>query len=123
MATDFTPIDDLFKRLEIGPYEYLRHFSFKRFMEAYWQYFVCAAIFIIGLILHGIRSEYLVNKRTHALTESLRRERKLRAESALVKGRLDKIQKVGESIGVRGEPPELKHLSRARKRNQPRFRK
>ena len=23
-----------------------------------------------------------------------------------------------ESIGVRGEPPELKHLSRARKRNQ-----
>ena len=27
-----------------------------------------------------------------------------------------------ESIGVRGEPPELKHLSRARKRHQPRFR-
>ena len=25
-------------------------------------------------------------------------------------------------IGVGGEPPELKHLSRARKRNQPRFR-
>ena len=28
----------------------------------------------------------------------------------------------GEYIVVRGEPPELKHLSRARKRNQPRFR-
>ena len=28
-----------------------------------------------------------------------------------------------ESIGVYGEPPELKHLSRARKRNQERFRK
>ena len=27
-----------------------------------------------------------------------------------------------ESIGIEGEPPELKHLSRARKRNQPRFR-
>ena len=25
-------------------------------------------------------------------------------------------------IGIRGEPPELKHLSRARKRHQPRFR-
>ena len=95
VATDFTPIDDLFKGLEIGPFEYLRHFSFKRFMEAYWQYLVFAAIFIIGLILHGIRSEYLVNRRTHALTESLKRERKLRAESALVKSRLDKIQKVG----------------------------
>lgn len=95
VATDFTPIDDLFKKLEIGPYEYLRHFSFKRFIEAYWQYFVFALIFLIGLILHGIRSEYLVNKRTHALSESLKRERKLRAESALVKGRLDKIQKVG----------------------------
>lgn len=95
VATDFTPIDDLFKKLEIGPYEYLRHFSFKRFIEAYWQYFVFALIFLIGLILHGIRSEYLVNKRTHALSESLKRERMLRAESALVKGRLDKIQKVG----------------------------
>ncbi|MFR7859444.1 MAG: sensor histidine kinase [Parasutterella sp.] len=95
VATDFTPIDDLFKQLQIGPYEYLRHFSIKRFIEAYWQYFVFALIFIIGLILHGIRSEYLVNKRTHALSESLKRERKLRAESALVKSRLDKIQKVG----------------------------
>ena len=28
-----------------------------------------------------------------------------------------------EYIGIRREPPELKHLSRARKRNQPRFRK
>ena len=28
-----------------------------------------------------------------------------------------------EHIGIRGEPPELKHLSRARKRNQPRYRK
>ena len=27
-----------------------------------------------------------------------------------------------EYIGIGGEPPELKHLSRARKRNQPRFR-
>ena len=27
-----------------------------------------------------------------------------------------------EYIGIRGEPPELKHLSRERKRNQPRFR-
>ena len=26
------------------------------------------------------------------------------------------------SIAIRREPPELKHLSRARKRNQPRFR-
>ena len=26
-------------------------------------------------------------------------------------------------IAISGEPPELKHLSRARKRNQPRFRK
>lgn len=95
VATDFTPIDDLFKQLEIGPFEYLRHFSLRRFIEAYWQYFAFTGMFILGLILHGIRSEYLVNKRTRALTESLKRERRLREESALVKSRLDKIQKVG----------------------------
>ena len=32
-------------------------------------------------------------------------------------------QRALNQIGVRGEPPELKHLSRARKRHQPRFRK
>ena len=32
-------------------------------------------------------------------------------------------QRALNKIGVRGEPPELKHLSRARKRHQPRFRK
>ena len=95
VATDFTPIDDLFKQLEIGPFEYLRHFSLRRFIEAYWQYFAFTVTVILGLILHGIRSEYLVNKRTRALTESLKRERRLREESALVKSRLDKIQKVG----------------------------
>ncbi len=33
------------------------------------------------------------------------------------------LSSVTESIGCGGEPPELKHLSRARKRHQPRFRK
>ena len=38
--------------------------------------------------------------------------------------RLRKLsQRALNKIGVRGEPPELKHLSRARKRNQERFRK
>ena len=32
-------------------------------------------------------------------------------------------QRAPNQISVRGEPPELKHLSRARKRHQPRFRK
>ena len=37
-------------------------------------------------------------------------------------GRAILYQRALNKIGVRGEPPELKHLSRARKRNQPRFR-
>ena len=32
-------------------------------------------------------------------------------------------QRALNQIGVRGEPPELKHLRRARQRHQPRFRK
>ena len=38
-------------------------------------------------------------------------------------GRAIPCQRALNKIGVRGEPPELKHLSRARKRHQPRFRK
>ena len=33
------------------------------------------------------------------------------------------MQFIAEEIGYEGEPPELKHLSRARKSNQERFRK
>ena len=32
-----------------------------------------------------------------------------------------RMHRILNQIGIRGEPPELKHLSRARKRNQPRF--
>ena len=38
-------------------------------------------------------------------------------------GRAILCQPALNQIGVGGEPPELKHLSRARKRNQQRFRK
>ena len=38
-------------------------------------------------------------------------------------GRSNILSPYDESIVIRGEPPELKHLSRGRKRNQPRFRK
>lgn len=95
VATDFTRIDTLFKDLEIGPYEYLRHFSFSRFLAEYWPYFVIFLLVFFGLIFHGIRSEQLVRKRTLALSESLKREKELRAEAGLVKKRLDKIQKIG----------------------------
>ena len=37
-------------------------------------------------------------------------------------GRAILCQRAMNKIVVRGEPPELKHLSRARKRHQPRFR-
>ena len=37
-------------------------------------------------------------------------------------GRAILCQRMVNQIAIRGEPPELKHLSRARKRNQPRFR-
>ena len=37
-------------------------------------------------------------------------------------GRAILCQRALNKIGVRREPPELKHLSRARKINQPRFR-
>ena len=33
MATDFTPVDTLFKELKIGPYEYLRHWTLRRFLS------------------------------------------------------------------------------------------
>ena len=45
MATDFTPVDTLFKELKIGPYEYLRHWTLRRFLSEYWPFLT---LFIAG---------------------------------------------------------------------------
>ena len=95
IANDYRGIDALFKNLRIGPYEYLQHFSVKRFLQQYWPAFAILLTCLIALILHSVTVSALVRKRTAQLEESLKREARFQTEAREAEARFHVMQKVG----------------------------
>ena len=81
LATDFKRIDDLARDLKIGRYAYLRDWSWRGIWRRFQVPIVCFGIAFAALLLHLLRVERLVAKRTRALTEEMERRRKLEASS------------------------------------------
>lgn len=95
IATDFRPIDRLFLDLKIGPYEYLRTFSFWRFVQEHSLAFAVLLTGILALLLHSVTVGALVRRRTAALERAMARERLLESESRDAQARYEAIQKAG----------------------------
>lgn len=95
IANDFRPIDLLFYKLKIGPYEYLQHFSLKRFLLQYWPFIAMAFLVMLGLLLHSVTVSSLVRKRTAELVNALEHEKVLEAETLAAQNRFVRLQKVG----------------------------
>ena len=87
LATNFEDINNLFRTLRIGPYEYLRHWTVKRIFEQFWP----ALLFLLGVfltwVLHWWRVEKLVVRRTRELEASLVREREIEENARKLTGR------------------------------------
>ncbi len=95
IATDFTPIDNLFLNLRIGPYEYLKKFSFQRFFQKYWPFFMLGFVCVLGLILHSVTVGILVRRRTLDLEKAHKREIDLIKESEIITRRFEELQRAG----------------------------
>ena len=95
IANDFRPIDLLFYKLKIGPYEYLQHFSLKRFLMQYWPFIAMAFLVMMGLLLHSVTVSSLVRRRTAELVNALEHEKVLEAETQAAQNRFVRLQKVG----------------------------
>ena len=95
IATDFRGVDNLFRTLKIGPYEYLATFSFKRFIVRYWPGFAIALTLLIALVLHSVTVGTQVRRRTRELEASLKRENELSQETVAAQNRFLALQKVG----------------------------
>lgn len=78
-ATDFARIDKLFKELRFGPYEYLRHWTAERIWKEYSLWILLFAAALLFGLLHTIRSDMLVRRRT--------------AELAAASDRLNRLEK------------------------------
>ena len=71
VPADYQAVHELFRRLEIGPYAYLRAPTLMVLAERYWPWVGGFALLILGWILYTVRVEYLVQTRTAALREAL----------------------------------------------------
>lgn len=81
VAPDFSATDTLMKELRIGPYEFLRTWTINRLWSEYKWPIGLFALFFIGLLIHMRRTEQLVDRRTHELTQAFEREASLKSEA------------------------------------------
>ncbi len=93
VPADYQAVHELFRRLEIGPYAYLRAPTLMALAERYWPWVGGFALLIIGWIVYTVRVEHLVQARTAALREALA------AREAL-------------EVRMRGAQEQADHLSR-----------
>lgn len=74
IASDFHHVDELLKKLRLGPYAYLREWSLNRFMAFAWPWLMLGAVLILGLIWHSRRTERLLNERGMLLQQLYEKE-------------------------------------------------
>lgn len=93
VATDFSRVDALFRELKRGPYAYLREWSFGRLWRDYGNLVVAAVLLIAGLIVHYVRVNVLVRRRTRELSEALKTQERLQRTAQEANDRMERLQR------------------------------
>jgi two-component system, LuxR family, sensor histidine kinase TtrS len=72
VPADYQAVHDLYRELRIGPYAYLRDITPEGLLRRYWPWLLATLALLAGGIVHTVRVEHLVQRRTAELRESLR---------------------------------------------------
>ena len=96
---DYSEVHDLYRELKIGPYAYLTHTSISGFIRGHWQWFAVIALFLFWWVLHVVRVETLVRRRTAELTNAIKGREE--AERSARKHREERDQ--FSRLGILGE--------------------
>lgn len=93
LATDFKHIDRLEEDLRIGRYAYLKDWSWSGIWRRFHVPILCAAAALLALLLHLVRVERLVAKRTAALTAEMARRQELEEEAERQRDRVEQLER------------------------------
>lgn len=93
LATDFKHVDELEAQLKIGRYAYLKDWSWPGIWRRFGLEIVVALSLLAALLLHLLRVERLVAKRTEALTEEMARRKALEIEAHAVRDHVEKLER------------------------------
>lgn len=102
VPADYQPVHDLFRELRIGPYAYLREITPEGLARRFWPWLLGLFAVLTGWIVHTVRVEHQVHRRTAELRESLaardQAEAKMR-ESQEQMEHLSRLSVLGELSG------------------------
>jgi two-component system sensor histidine kinase TtrS len=71
VPADYQPVHDLYRDLRIGPYAYLRDITPEGLIRRFWPWLLGALALLMAWIIHTVRVENLVHRRTAELRDSL----------------------------------------------------
>lgn len=95
VGTDYRSVDELYKSLRLGPYEWKRSWTFARIWDEYGNAIIALLAIFAAWILHSVRVTRLVAVRTKELREALNREKELKAQANETQERIERLQKSG----------------------------
>ena len=98
VVSDFVSVDELYRNLKRGPYEYLRIHTLRDFVRHYWPYMGIFVVLVLGLALHSWRCRLLIQKKTQELSASMVKERaaiESAREAERQKELLEKVSVIG----------------------------
>lgn len=98
VVSDFARVDDLYRTLRRGPFEYLRIRSVSDFFNAYWPIFLASLLLLCSLVLHSWRTGVLIRRRTQELHDAMEQEKLAKAaaeEERRQKEVLERVSVIG----------------------------
>lgn len=89
VPADYQVVDELFRELKIGPYAYLRQWTFEGILRRYWGWLLLILALLVVWAVHTVRVEHLVSQRTRALRDAQEEQRRMAEEARLRQTTLD----------------------------------
>lgn len=69
---NFADLDNLYKNLKVGHYEYLRNWDWKEFIRNYWSFILIVFVVMIAVFLHNLILKRQVERRTERLRQTMK---------------------------------------------------
>ncbi len=92
-SNSFLGVYELLKDLKIGPYEHLREKTLKSFILEHEKDIYLAILFVFAVLIHIVRVNWMVKKRTDELHAAVAEQRKIEKEEEENRRRLDLMEK------------------------------
>lgn len=95
MATKYSGISQMHQLLMLGPYAFLKDWTWKRFLQTYWPVLLAVALVIAVMLVHGVVLRILVHRRTRDLERAHKEQELAQRLARETSEKLDALQRLG----------------------------